>query len=490
MTQPTGDMHTGALLSMFMYLDLPSYTDGTSLGEIMTDLQQVNLQGTQKVYYDMIHEAIGNDTSLGNMQISHQSKYMTDPGFNSGTSAAVFEDPQTGANFVAFRGTGDGEWLDNGKGIVQVSTEQQDQALRYFETVAEREKWTSDDNIIVTGHSKGGNKAQYITMNNGLIDACYSIDGQGFSPEAVEHMKASDQFDERVGKIYRINGENDFVNPFGVQISQEGNTIYIKQDVDPLDIVGFHDISSKFNPDGTLRQPTNKQGEIGGFITELSNVIMGMPEGERGSISKGIMQLMENTEGNKTSIGGEQANFFDYFGMVIFGTPTLIDTLIKTPEGRKFILKYVPKLTLSIYDNVKDWVHGIINNAADWAKDRVDGIRFWWNSQWGKNKPGKPDHNSDRPFLPCAFSVHTAGLKANTETLQQTYNILADASSNVSRLVGNLPFIIRAASNIDSTLKAGGKRLMDDAKVAREMKKAILDIAQLYERAELGALPQ
>ena len=44
-------------------------------------------------------------------------------------------------------------------------------------------------NIIVTGHSKGGNKAQYVTINskyNDLIDKCFSFDGQGMSPEAIE----------------------------------------------------------------------------------------------------------------------------------------------------------------------------------------------------------------------------------------------------------------------------------------------------------------
>ena len=70
----------------------------------------------------------------------------------------------------------------------------------------------------MTGHSKGGNKAQYITINSkyrDLIKYCFSFDGQGFSPEAVKIFKYRfDDYDESVKKIYGFNGENDFVNPF------------------------------------------------------------------------------------------------------------------------------------------------------------------------------------------------------------------------------------------------------------------------------------
>lgn len=38
----------------------------------------------------------------------------------------------------------------------------------------------SYDSITVTGHSKGGNKAQYVTVLSDKVDRCISMDGQGF----------------------------------------------------------------------------------------------------------------------------------------------------------------------------------------------------------------------------------------------------------------------------------------------------------------------
>ena len=89
---------------------------------------------------------------------------------------------------MVYRGTADGEWFDNGLGMTSESTLQQERALAYFEEVVEREQISPGDRLIVSGHSKGGNKAQFVTMNtkyDGLLDACYSIDGQGFSEEAM-----------------------------------------------------------------------------------------------------------------------------------------------------------------------------------------------------------------------------------------------------------------------------------------------------------------
>ena len=49
------------------------------------------------------------------------------------------------------------------------------------------------DSITVAGHSKGGNKAQYVTVLSDKVDRCISMDGQGFSQEFIDKYYAEIQ---------------------------------------------------------------------------------------------------------------------------------------------------------------------------------------------------------------------------------------------------------------------------------------------------------
>ncbi len=66
------------------------------------------------------------------------------------------------------------------------------------------------DMITVTGHSKGGNKAKFITIMDESVDNCYAYDGQGFSDEFIK--KYSAEILKNRHKIQNINAESDFVN--------------------------------------------------------------------------------------------------------------------------------------------------------------------------------------------------------------------------------------------------------------------------------------
>ena len=119
----------------------------------------------------------------------------------TGLTACVFVKPD-GDIIVAFNGTGSSEWIDNGEGlsgipdentyidysigglpskysIVQAdhSTNQQVDALNWFNETVAVNRWNESNRIILTGHSKGGNKAQFITIHSDLANVCYSFDG-------------------------------------------------------------------------------------------------------------------------------------------------------------------------------------------------------------------------------------------------------------------------------------------------------------------------
>ncbi|MBR5637451.1 MAG: DUF2974 domain-containing protein, partial [Pseudobutyrivibrio sp.] len=107
----------------------------------------------------------------------------------------------------AFKGTqSDAEWIDNVSGLYQVPTEFQLNALSWFQSL----DLEGYDTITVTGHSKGGNKAKFITIMDDRVNNCYSFDGQGFSDEFIR--KYSAQIIKNQSKILNIIEESDFVN--------------------------------------------------------------------------------------------------------------------------------------------------------------------------------------------------------------------------------------------------------------------------------------
>ncbi len=128
---------------------------------------------------------------------------------------------------VAFRGTGLDEWKDNFRGAVANSTDGQEKALyryqEYHKLLDSDEDYYSK--ITVTGHSKGGNKAKYITIKDESVDRCVSFDGQGFSDAFISDINNNKQEIDRSQKIVNYNTDKDFVN---ILLNDIGDTHYLQ----------------------------------------------------------------------------------------------------------------------------------------------------------------------------------------------------------------------------------------------------------------------
>ena len=104
---------------------------------------------------------------------------------------------------VAFSGTTKKEWGDDFEGLTAIDTPRQLDAKRYIDSLPYK-------NITVTGHSKGGNKAMYVTVRCDRVTRCISMDGQGFSLEFLEHY--APEISERAGIIKNYSVKTDFVH--------------------------------------------------------------------------------------------------------------------------------------------------------------------------------------------------------------------------------------------------------------------------------------
>lgn len=224
---------------------------------------------------------------------------------------------------VVFRGTATSyEWHDNGEGGYLSDTEQQKAAADYINGLPE----TYGDGMTVTGHSKGGNKAQYVTIVTDRIGKCVSFDGQGFSEEFLEKYK--EQIAKKSQDIVSISASNDYVNCLLYSIA--GTKIFIETPVQENPLY-YHKPNILLDEEGNLRRKT-QPSNFSVFLNEYTTyMISNLDEPERSLTIDGLLALMEKGEDKEdlwqTIYAGESAvSHLDDFAFDLisrqYGLPT------------------------------------------------------------------------------------------------------------------------------------------------------------------------
>lgn len=185
--------------TMIESIDIKRFDEGKNYGSYMT--------GTD---WRQILRSIQKDERL--MQMTLAQTYVDTGVGGGGGVSALFTEPGFEEAVVCYRGTAGGEWKDNFIGggetdvLDGVSTLQQKNALSWYQSLALEDYAT----VTVTGHSKGGNKAKYVTILEPSVDRCVAFDGQGFSDEFVK--KYQRQIAGNQHKVRNCNVEGDYVN--------------------------------------------------------------------------------------------------------------------------------------------------------------------------------------------------------------------------------------------------------------------------------------
>lgn len=350
------DEEISMVLCVYMYLNYREADDGMTVNEILSEISHCPDYQEGGPYfgeYTILAQAARNP-KVGGLVIGNQSHLM---GYDTGTAACTFSARGKKEVYVVYRGTGDGEWPDNGLGMTRKSTLQQERALQYFEEVVEREHISEGQKLIVTGHSKGGNKAQYVTMSTRyqeMLDTCYNFDGQGFSEKAIEGWKntcTENEYLQRTGKIMGIYGENDYVNVLGNSIVPKGQVKYVKTPVETNNFAGYHDIKYMFASQetdwatgktvtvfhGSKNAYVENRGDLGNYAALLSRRMMEMEEKDRSGCAAVIMQLMELGGKRKTGLNGERLSLNDIRDFMKSGIPMLSESIFATREGERLL---------------------------------------------------------------------------------------------------------------------------------------------------------
>lgn len=267
---------------------------------------------------NILKNAVSSNSALANSVICDMTYS------DNGLCGTSFIRPD-GSISVVFKGTGKGEWIDNGEGLSGIpesntylsydtkknilyketvyddfASDQQVEALNWFLEIVNKNKWHEKTNITVSGHSKGGNKAQFTALHSRLVNSCFSFHGQGFSPEAIHSAKLryGAEYEKRRSHIYSISSANDYVNVLGTRLIPKQNIYYINSKN------GLHFIESILDTSGKLR-PEAPQGKLSLYAENVSAELMSLNPKIRSYAVLGVMNIFQKYLGKGIPVNND-----------------------------------------------------------------------------------------------------------------------------------------------------------------------------------------
>ena len=308
-----------AIYNIYTYLvKYHTPVKGQYFGDIIDSISNADIPSNDRYKLKILKNAV-NSTAIS------MSKLISYTISNDGLTACIFTNLY-GSVSVIFKGTGGGEWIDNGEGLSGIceentyisynqipqiiniyecdyASDQQVEALNWFLGATSENGLNKYNEIIVSGHSKGGNKAQFVAINSDLVSSCYSFDGQGFSPEALKMFKDryGSEYEQRRRSILSLSADNDYVNVLGSRLMPEENIFYFRS------FGGLHPLEAILDQNGIL-YPQSKQGLLSKYIEGVSNQIMKLPPRKREYATLGIMNICQRYLGKGTPVNGDNVS--------------------------------------------------------------------------------------------------------------------------------------------------------------------------------------
>ncbi len=194
---------------------------------------------------------------------------------------------------VIFKGTQNGyEWDDNGEGAYLMESDCQRAAADYINRLPKE----YGNHLTVSGHSKGGNKAQYVTITTNRVARCVAEDGQGFSNEFCRQYHFV--IEDRKNRIKNYCAENDYVNVIANTIA--GTSIYIKTEYQ-INTFIYHKPNLILTQKGDFREEGRQAEWTKGLHSYFQEILDLMPEPQRSYVIDGVMGLLEGKDSEESA---------------------------------------------------------------------------------------------------------------------------------------------------------------------------------------------
>ncbi len=281
-----------------------------------------------------IFDLVEKDPAIGNLTITTPK---SDP--VTGARMACFVEDINGEKqaYAVYAGTGGNEWRDDSVAATMTDSPQQQQALDWLNEIPEEY-----GDIVVSGHSKGGNKAMYVAVVSNRVKDCYAFDGEGFSQEFC--LKYGNKIKKKAGNIHLRSNYRDYVNALLITIA--GDVKYVRNDVGVANAGEYH------MPNALFRY---KNGKIDYTLDENGNAVYSMG---RFGAQDPTMEMFHNLTVYmlENATPAEKKLFFSVFGEVLtmfMGENVRTDILeMFSQEAGEIFLNYFTKYlqTLMVTD--------------------------------------------------------------------------------------------------------------------------------------------
>lgn len=505
--------------------------EGKTVEQLIQEID-LNLLQDEKDYGSLITgrewkqmiQAIRSDTELMNIKIQSVHTDTDQANGGGGGVSALFTDPENNEAVVVYRGTASHEWKDDFVGGAGtdlpdgVSTQQQKNALDWYESL----DLDAYDTVTVSGHSKGGNKAKYVTiLNKGdTVDRCLSFDGQGFSDEFYD--KYAGNIASRQNRIQNHNVESDYVN---LVLNDVGDTTFYKgHDYGEGKFLENHCPNTFFAYDdnGNVYLEVGEQdSNMAAFDEFLNNYLRSMSEEDKRNT---VAMIGEFVEGGFNGASPE-----DFLAILLDGNNTdqaagLVAYLIRYEQEKpefmgqiQSVLKDMGMENLNLILGVIDIVLGSsLFDAAldflDWAIDKVPDFLLDKFIEFIKEKSGLElsreemrqllgmvrtinvdldkivikNQGQDRTVSSVSmgkacFDVIPGHLSSLSVRLGSYEKILGDASERVSDVARRLDPVYDILKTV---MEARKQSILKEKESCRQLKEAISQISQIYTKCE------
>ena len=524
------------LLNNLMYMnsrepfkDMANY-QGKTLGELVNDIDtgkfKSNIDYTTFTNGDEwrnIIESVRNDDKLCSTRI--EASY--DDG--KGGMSILFNNTTDNEAVVVYRGTGSpSEWKDNFQGgsVTNqpdgVSTAQQEGALKWYQS----QDLDGYDSVTVSGHSKGGNKAKYITIMDNSVDRCLSFDGQGFSDEFVN--KYEGKIAENQYKIHNHNVDGDYVN---ILLNDIGDKTYYKgYNYGDGKFLENHcpNTYMKYDKDGNfVMVETSQNQDVQNLDKFLNSYLRSIPENERKDTMNLIGTMVEQaqnggsandllsifTEGNNTDSAAKLLAYFIKYGQE---KPEMAESIrnVLNEMGYGDSIKYVDLVenilndkNFDKYVDVADWISGKVPDGLlqlissyiykhygiklskeqlrklldmiHTVNTEMDKVQIKDNGEDIKVKDAPRDSSSGSGSH--IFSVYPGILKNTSESILSQQRELQQMAERIAAIRKRLNFHY---AGLIGAMVVQEQQLERYGKYCEQLGKALQDISQKYESAE------
>ena len=524
------------LLNNLMYMnsrepfkDMANY-QGKTLGELVNDIDtgkfKSNIDYTTFTNGDEwrnIIESVRNDDKLCSTRI--EASY--DDG--KGGMSILFNNTTDNEAVVVYRGTGSpSEWKDNFQGgsVTNqpdgVSTAQQEGALKWYQS----QDLDGYDSVTVSGHSKGGNKAKYITIMDNSVDRCLSFDGQGFSDEFVN--KYEGKIAENQYKIHNHNVDGDYVN---ILLNDIGDKTYYKgYNYGDGKFLENHcpNTYMKYDKDGNfVMVETSQNQDVQNLDKFLNSYLRSISENERKDTMNLIGTMVEQaqnggsandllsifTEGNNTDSAAKLLAYFIKYGQE---KPEMAESIrnVLNEMGYGDSIKYVDLVenilndkNFDKYVDVADWISGKVPDGLlqlissyiykhygiklskeqlrklldmiHTVNTEMDKVQIKDNGEDIKVKDAPRDSSSGSGSH--TFSVHPGILKNTSESILSQQCELQQMAERIAAIRKRLNFHY---AGLIGAMVVQEQQIERYGKYCEQLGKALQDISQKYESTE------